>query len=396
MSVYEPRYHIVVSLQKGAGCVKAISGTIARAGDRRQDEESMNNLRIKAGQEVYKLIKDGGFHPDMVSAYFASAGGPRWLVASGFDLALLKSGLLGNRQALLLVGSSAGAWRLAAWLQPEAETSYRRLMDAYIAMPYHRKDSPGQVFNALGDVINAYLPADALPFALSCKQYRLAVITVLTKHLLASDVPLVQWLGLGICFVANYLDRSYLAGFAERMVFYTGAKPPDFCFEKGFRGRFTALSEINFRHALLASTAIPLVVAGVRDIYGAPAGVYRDGGLLDYHLTHRYARQMGGVTLFFHHSERIIPGWLDKRLTSRKPAARILNNVLMVHPTAEFVAQLPGARIPDRVDYLTYLNDPGQRMANWRQVTVLAAPLGEEFLELVASGKIRDVVEKLD
>jgi hypothetical protein len=35
-------------------------------------------------------------------------------------------------------------------------------------------------------------------------------------------------------------------------------------------------------------------------------------------------------------------------------------------------------------------------MANWRQVTVLAAPLGEEFLELVASGKIRDVVEKLD
>jgi hypothetical protein len=35
-------------------------------------------------------------------------------------------------------------------------------------------------------------------------------------------------------------------------------------------------------------------------------------------------------------------------------------------------------------------------MANWRQVVTMAAPLGEEFLELVASGKIRDAVEKLD
>jgi len=356
----------------------------------------MNHLRIKAGQEVYELIKDGGFHLDRVTAYFAPAGGPRWLVASGFDLALLTSRLLGNRQAVLLAGASAGAWRLAAWLQPEAEESYRRLIDAYIAMPYHRQDSPGAVLNALGDVINAYVAEDALSFALSSKQYRLAVITVRAKHLLASDTAWAQRIGMGLCFVANCLNRSYLNGFAERTVFYTGAKPPDFCFEKGFQGRFVALSEINFRHALLASAAIPLVVAGVHDIYGASMGVYRDGGLFDYHLTHRYARRKGGVTLFFHHQERIIPGWLDKRLTRRTPAAPIVNNVLMVYPAPEFVAQLPGGRIPDRRDYLTYLNDSRQRMANWRQVTTLAAPLGEEFLELVASGRIRNVVEKLN
>lgn len=356
----------------------------------------MNNLRIKAGKEAYGLIKDGGFTLDMVAAYFAPAGGPRWLVASGFDLALLKSQLLGNKQAVLLVGSSAGACRLAAWLQPEAEMSYRRLIDAYIAMPYHRQDSPGVVLNALSEVINAYVAEDALSFALSSKQYRLAVNTVRAKRLLASDRPLIQWLGMGMCFVANCLDRSYLDYFAERVVFYMGAKPPDFCFEKGFRGRFAALSEINFRHVLLASAAIPLVVAGVHDIYRAPVGVYRDGGLVDYHLTHRYTKQKEGITLFFHHQERIIPGWLDKRLMSRKPAARSLNNVLMVYPTQEFVAELPGERIPDRVDYLTFINDPQQRMANWRQVVTSVAPLGEEFLELVASGKIRDLVEKLD
>jgi len=382
----------VCTLQKGADCVKAISA----ASNRSLDITSMNHLHIKAGPEVYELIKDGGFNLDMVAAYFAPAGGPRWLVASGFDLALLKSQLLGRRQAALLVGSSAGAWRLAAWLQPEAETSYHRLIDAYIAMPYHHKDTPRLVFDALGDVINAYLSEDALSFALANKQYRLAVITVRAKHLLASDIKLIQWTGIGLCFLANWLDRSYLDGFAERTVFYTGAKPPDFCFARGFRGRFVALSEINFRHALLASAAIPLVVAGVRDIFGAPTGVYRDGGLVDYHLTHRFATQKAGVTLFFHHQERIIPGWLDKRLTRRKPAARSLNNVLMVYPTNEFVTRLPDERIPDRIDYLTYINDPRQRMTNWRQVVARAAPLGEEFLELVASGKIRNVVEKLD
>jgi hypothetical protein len=356
----------------------------------------MNNLRIKAGRETYELIKNGGFNLDMVSAYFAPAGGPRWLVASGFDLALLKYGLLGNKKPALLVGSSAGAWRLAAWLQPEAEASYGRLMDAYIAMPYRRSDTPSLICNSLADVINAYLYKDALPFALSNKKYRLAVITVRTRNLLASDLPWVQSAGMGICFVVNCLDRAYLDSFAERVVFYTGAKPPDFCIAKGYQGRFVALSEINFRHALLASAAVPLVVAGVRDIYGAPAGVYRDGGVLDYHLTHRYAKPKSGVTLFFHHQERIIPGWLDKRLTGRKPAARVLDNVLMVYPSAEFVAQLPGGRIPDRRDYFAYINDPQRRMANWRQVVASVAPFGEEFLELVASGRIREVVEKFD
>ncbi len=161
-------------------------------------------------------------------------------------------------------------------------------------------------------------------------------------------------------------------------------------------GRYVALNEANFRHAVLASGAIPLVIAGVRDIYGAPAGVYRDGGLIDYHLAERYGSKKGEATLFFHHQERIIPGWLDKRRTSRKPAGDSLSNVLMVYPSPEFVAKLPGGRIPDRTDFLTFMDDPGQRMKNWWQAVELAAPLGEEFLELIVSGKIRDITERLD
>jgi len=356
----------------------------------------MYNVCVKAGKEAYEIIQDGGFNLDKVAAYFAPAGGPRWLVAGGFDLALMQSGLLGKNKPVLLVGSSAGAMRFAAWLQPEAAESYRKLMAAYIAMPFGRKDAPARVFDALSAVINAYLEDDALPFALSDKRYRLAVITARARYLLASDVKWIQRAGLGLCFLMNGLSRSYLDGFVERVVFYTGAKPPDFCFRKGFAGRYVALNEVNFKQAVMASGAIPLVISGVRDIYGAPGGVYRDGGLIDYHLTHRYGVKKGEVTLFFHHQERIIPGWLDKRITSRKPADDSLNNVLMVYPAPEFIAKLPGGRIPDRTDFLTFINDPQQRMDNWRQAAKQAAPLGEEFLELMASGKIKEVTERLN
>jgi len=101
----------------------------------------MNSIRIKAGRKTYELIRDGGFSLDQVSTLFAPAAGPRWLVATGFDLTLLKAGFLGRKRPIQLIGSSSGAWRFAAWLQPEAEKSYRKLMDAYIRMSFSREDS---------------------------------------------------------------------------------------------------------------------------------------------------------------------------------------------------------------------------------------------------------------
>jgi len=94
----------------------------------------MSRLRIKAGKKAYEIIKDGGFNFDAVSAYFGAAVGPRWLVASGFDLTLLAQGLLGRTKAVNLIGTSAGAWRFAAWIQPQAVESYRKFVAAYVSV----------------------------------------------------------------------------------------------------------------------------------------------------------------------------------------------------------------------------------------------------------------------
>jgi hypothetical protein len=355
----------------------------------------MNSLQIRAGQTACALIRDGGFSLDAVRAYYGPASGPRWLVASGFDRTLFTSGLLGNRKPVLLAGSSAGAWRFAAWLQPEPEKSYATLMESYMTAPYRRSDTPRQILKTLGGIVNAYLERDAVPFALANRKYRLAVSTVRCHHLAASDRPWVQRFAFGLSYLTNIISPATLHAFGERVIFYNGPKPPSFCLRSDFRGRFIRLSDTNFRAAVLASGAIPVVVAGVRDIYGAPIGIYRDGGFFDYHLTHRYAEGDDEVTLFFNHQERIIPGWMDKKRLNRKPPEEILRNVLMVYPSETFVQGLPGGKVPDRDDITVLIDDPETRIRNWRQAARQCEYLGEEFLELVASGRIRDVVEPL-
>jgi len=352
-------------------------------------------LHVKAGKAVYEMIKDGNFHLNQITAYFGAAGGPRWLIASGFDRTLMMSGLLGRTKPLLLVGASSGALRFAAWLLPEAEESYHRLMEVYIARPDTRTDTPRRVQDSLIEIINAYIEDDALPFAIAHPHYRLAIITARAKNLIAAEIKGIQWFGLALCFLGNLLDRNHLFSFLERVVFYTGVKPPLFTLKPDFQGQYVPLKEANFKHALLASAAIPLIVSGVRDIYGAPPGVYRDGGLIDYHISTRYAAGTDEVTLFFHHQERLIPGWLDRKLKRRLPPPEATENLLLVYPTEAFLDSLPGGKVPDRSDFITYSGDPETRKKRWWEAVKKAAPLGEEFLELFFSGKIREEIEPL-
>lgn len=344
---------------------------------------------------MYTLIQDGGFSLDAVRTYVGPGVGPRWLIAAGFDMTLLDRKVLGRRHPLLLAGSSAGAFRFAAWVQPEAVKSYRSLMEGYIGMTFDRAATPGSVLQSLSNLIDSYVEHDAIPFALANNSYRLAIVTARAKHLVGYDVTAVQRVGLAFSFLANAMNRSWINRFFERVVFYNGPIPPRFCLRDDYVGKTVKLHGANFKHALLASGAIPLVVAGVKNIYGAPTGTYRDGGLTDYHINQRFSGDSGDITLLFHHQERIIPGWLDKSLKYREPKRELLDNVLVVHPSESLVKKMPRGKIPDRNDFKSYINNPAMRIKHWRRAVELSAHLGEEFLEMIESGRIRDVVHPL-
>lgn len=355
----------------------------------------MNELCVRAGKSAYEIIRAGDFTFDNVTTYVGAAPGPRWLVATGFDRSILKNGVLGNKRPTVLAGSSAGAMRFAAWMQPEPEKSYERLIDGYIAMNFTRKDTPETILQSIRDLIDSYIDDDALSFALNNKRYRLAIITARAKRLAASNVRWLQMLSLGTAFVCNGLSRRMIHRFFQRVVFHNSPILPYFCLNYDFRGQAIPLNEANFKHALLASAAVPLSAAGVRDIYGAPGGMYRDGGLTDYHLNQRYSGGKGAVTLLFNHQRHLVPTWLDKNFSSRQPPREYLEDVLMVYPSTDFMRKLPYGRAPDREDFKRYANNPPKRMRDWRRAVAVSERLGEQFLELVASGRLREVTERM-
>ena len=166
------------------------------------------------------------------------------------------------------------------------------------------------------------------------------------------------------------------------------------------------LTEANFFDALQASCSIPFVLQAVKDIAGAPAGAYWDGGVTDYHLHLNYAANQGAafsvatspffkraesqnalrsgatagnLVLYPHFQRSVVPGWLDKHLRWRHGASPFLDNMLLLAPNPEWVKTLPNGKLPDRGDFTHYGEDLSARMRVWHQATAAAEQLAQEF-----------------
>ena len=286
------------------------------------------------------------------------------------------------------MGSSIGAWRFAALTQPDPLAALDRLERAYIGQRFRRRPSPARVTRESLWVMGRYLPEAAVPRILAHPAFRLTIVTVRSRRPTASRRPLPLSAGLAGAAVANLLGRKWLSLFFDRVLFHDARSLPPFVPGDRFATRYVPLGPENFRRALLASGSIPLVMEGVAGIENAPSGVYRDGGVIDYHLDLPYSGD-GGLVLFPHYTQRIIPGWLDKSLAWRKPAARHMDRVLLVAPSQRFVDSLPLGKITDRNDFYLFEGADARRMDYWRTVAARSRELADEFMDLVDSGRIR-------
>jgi len=219
---------------------------------------------------------------------------------------------------------------------------------------------------------------------LSSPDYRLHILTVRGRWPLTRDSRYHTTFGFGMAAMANALGRRHLARILDRTVFHDPRDPADF-FTSGnrfdaFRTHAVMLDRVNMGEALLASASIPLVLLGVANIPSAPAGVYWDGGIIDYHL-HLPYHHSKGLTLYPHFTDRIIPGWLDKGMPWRHARGEWLDNVVLVAPSREYLAKLPHGKLPDRRDFARFEGDDASRMKYWRQAISESARLGEAFLQ---------------
>jgi len=351
---------------------------------------------IKAGHQALAIIRDEGLKPERIRVVAGAAGGPKWLVLYHLDRLLLSGFLNGHHGLLHFIGSSIGAWRFAALCQEDPLAALDTLREAYINQSYDAVPTAAEVSAESRRIMDAYLPDGAIDGILRHPTCRLHLLAVQCRHFTAAEIKGIMGIGLAAAVLANLINRRLLKHHFKRTVFHDPRDRPPVDLNDTIPFQSFVLSRANFKDALLASGSIPLVMSGVRNPAGAAPGVYRDGGMVDYHLDLPYRLADEEVVLMPHYTGKIVPGWLDKKMPWRHPAWRNMARVVLISPTDELVRSLPGAKIPDRTDFKTFFREDAARIAVWRQAVEMCRPMAEAFMAQVASGKIRESVEPLD
>lgn len=359
---------------------------------------SLNALQIFAGPAARERLAERGLKPEHIGLIPAAAGGPKGLALNGLDRFLFGDWLPQSRQAVHLVGASIGAWRMAtaALAHRDVADAFHVMAEAYVTQEYDvlpgdKRPRPEGVSRRFGEILAGIFEGREAD-VLAHPRFRLHVVTSRGRGgLLAREGRLRTPLGYLGAYAANAVSRPLLGRFLERVVF---SDPRDRLPLKlnDFRTREVHLSRANLRGALLASCSIPFWLQAQHDLPGAPRGAYWDGGITDYHLHLDYrALQASGspLVLYPHFQRQVVPGWLDKALKHRHRSTAFLDNVVLLCPSPAWIASLPGAKLPDRNDFMAL--DAEERRRRWRVAVAESQRLADEFAALV----LRDSISAL-
>ncbi|KFZ29952.1 alpha/beta hydrolase [Pseudidiomarina atlantica] len=347
-------------------------------------------LQIRAGKRAYQHIQEHGLDQDAIDLLVGASGGPKWFVLQGLDRFLFGEFFAERERPLDLLGTSAGAWRFASLGQRDPVAASDLFAKLYSTQTYSAKPDVQEITEEARKLLHTYIPDDAVHDILNQDKFRHHWIVVRCRGLTAVEGK-KQLFGLLTSALANSMKRQWLGKFYERVIFHHPASPATFTeLWHDLPTRHALLSEDNFKQALLATGSIPLVLEGVRDIPGAPAGIYRDGGVTDYHFDLDFSA-IDGLVLYPHFHHEVIPGWFDKRNKKRRTTGAHWPNVIMLTPSAEFVAQLPYGKIPDRTDFADI--DVEERIKYWQQAVEQGRWMADQLKEWIATGEIRNKVQ---
>ncbi|MFE8070209.1 patatin-like phospholipase family protein [Marinobacteraceae bacterium S3BR75-40.1] len=353
---------------------------------------AVRNLSVRAGAAARRHLEEHGLSPADVGILPGAAGGPKALGIQGLDLAVFGEFLPRAPRVRSLVGASIGSWRFAAVAQSDPVAGLRRLGELYLAQRFEKGVTPTTVSERSVRMLEALIDGQAEAI-LANPDYRLNVVINRSRGLLASDERWKLLMGLSAAIGRNLISRKWLGGAFERVIAHDPRQPPPFGAFSDMPAEYVTLTPGNLETVLLASGSIPMVMDAVRDVPGLPPGAYRDGGMTDYHLDLPF--EGDGIILYPHFTDRVIPGWFDKPLKWRQGDPNRLSNMLLVAPSGEYLANLPHGKLPDRKDFETFAGDDANRERYWRQAIDESRRLGDDFLELVESGRWMEVVEPL-
>jgi hypothetical protein len=343
----------------------------------------MSALQLYAGPTALRTLQRDGLQAEQFRMIVGASGGPKWFVLYGLDRYLFGDFFSRGSQPLATLGSSAGAWRLACLGLADPLAGIDRLASHYSRQRYSARPTMQEISMEARKLVETMLGPGGAPEIANNARVSVHIVADRARGLLRSDSkPLLRG-GLALCAAANALSRRSLRLSFERVLFHAGEPVPSLTRLRDLPTRCVQLTERNVREALLASGSIPLVMEGVRNVPGAPPGVYRDGGIVDYHFDLPFF-DGEGLVLYPHFYPHLTPGWFDKSLRWRRVNPVYYDNVLLLAPSPEFVAGLPYGKIPDRKDFETM--DDATRFAYWQTVLGESVRLAEEFAHMAETG----------
>lgn len=349
----------------------------------------MSALSIHAGPKALAHIREQGLRAQDIAVIPAAAGGPKGLIFQKLDQWLFGTWLPSAPRERMLIGASIGAWRMAAACHADPVDAFQRLGDLYCAQCYPHRPSARFVSQSCEAFLAEFIGGYEAEIA-SHPHHRLHIlISRGRKFLRAPQLNISIAAGFGLAVLGNLVSRSQLANHLARVVVGDDRDPAFWLKAKfdAFETQFAPLAPGNLAGALLASGTLPFTMVPVRDIPGVPRGAYWDGGLIDYHLALPYSRLAGnaegGLVLYPHFSDQIVPGWLDKSLPWRRANLGWnrdwLDNVVLVSPSRKFLQSLSRSKLPDRNDFLYYGANNAFRILNWKLAISEGERLRDEF-----------------
>lgn len=352
-------------------------------------------LTLKAGPAARAALAEAPLTPDRIGALAGAAGGPKWLAISAFYRTLFTDWFAERAAPLPIVGSSIGAWAGAAACHPsDPGAAIDALTEAYIGQRYSMKPDAAEITATLAGILDTILTAEVRRGVLTHPRYHLHALTVRSRGVTATDRRALSAVGTSMAGLANVASRRWLGAFFERVVFARDGRSLAWA-DDGITSRTVALADDNLRDAIFASGNVPLIMQAVTDPAGAPAGLYRDGGITDYHIDQPLLTRHASapIVLMPHFDTQLVPGWLDKKLRWRRP--RFAEHVLLVGPGPALFECLAGGAVPERRDFYRHAGNDAARQRDWRIAVDAGRFMRDAFFDLAASGRLAEHVEPL-
>ena len=344
---------------------------------------SANALNIYAGASARRTLEREGWQPQLFQTMIGASGGAKFLALAQLDQFLFGDFLQRSQHEMHLIGSSIGSWRHAALTQQNPVAALKKLQEGYLNQYYSpgSKPSPEFVSQVSLDILTSFLDHSEPSSLCNHPRFRSHVVTARGLGPTGSANGIIQALGLAQAAIWNSVHRKALQTCFQRVVF-SSHKPEGLGFEfKDFLTVHAPLMRHNAVPVLHASGSIPFVLTGERDIEGAPPGQYWDGGIVDYHFD-LGSYHGAGLVLYPHFRGEIIPGWFDKFLPWRRTSADLLDKVVLLCPSPEYVDKLPYKKIPDRNDIPRMKYE--ERVAYWQIAMDASVALADDFAAIIS------------